>query len=162
MKTDHRNLILQVPANSTELAERLLPGVHNAETSNVRPSALLDVARKHHLALIVIFGSRAKGRASERSDIDVGALPIRGKKFDPLKFFCDISPILNKGNVDVIDLREAPDLLNWNVAQEGIPIFVQDAGVWDSFRIRAIQHYEDTRRLNCYKLMAIDRFLAEQ
>src|SRR5437016_5454907 len=56
-----------------------------------------SVAQKHGLRLVVLFGSRAVGRAHAHSDIDIGALPINSKSFDSLNFFCDVSEVIGGG-----------------------------------------------------------------
>lgn len=125
-------------------------------------TALERVCRRRRIQLLVLFGSRANGRATPRSDTDIAVLPLPGNKPDLDELYCDLSPIIRPGEVHVVNLRTAPALLMRNVALEGVPLYVTDESVWTSFRIRAIKAYEDVRRFDKYRMRAIDRYLREQ
>lgn len=159
---DTRSLTINTDPDYSDQAAVLI-GKLQASDGNARcKNALVEVAVKHRLDLIVVYGSQASGRSNERSDIDVAVLPAGSGSFDFDAVYCRLAEILNIADVDLVNLRNASSLLAWNVALEGVPIFARESETWNRFRLKAVKRYEDVRRFNRFKLMTIDRFLAEQ
>jgi uncharacterized protein len=114
--------------------------------------ALGVMAREHGLDLIVLFGSTARGRRREGSDMDI-AIQFVGSCPQPLTLeqeamasdalFRALRP---RCELDVVLLNGASPLLRWNVAQHGIPLHAASPSHWVSYRIRAHREYEDTAR----------------
>lgn len=114
--------------------------------------AIGAVARAHGLDLIVLFGSTARGRRRQGSDVDI-AIRFAGPRteaptleqeamasdalFRALKPRCEL---------DVVVLNGASPLLRWNVAQHGMPLHAASPSDWVCYRIRAHREYEDTAR----------------
>ena len=73
-------------------------------------------------AAVYLFGSRANGRQSEISDVDVGVLPRAPL---PRGLLADLREALAEANilceVDVVDLNDAPEAFRKQVLEEGIP-----------------------------------------
>ncbi|MCI4397809.1 MAG: nucleotidyltransferase domain-containing protein [Acidobacteria bacterium] len=72
-------------------------------------------------AAVYLFGSRANGRQSEISDVDVGVLPRAPL---PKGLLADLREALSEANVlcevDVVDLNDAPEAFRKRVVEEGI------------------------------------------
>jgi predicted nucleotidyltransferase len=114
--------------------------------------ALAKVAMEHGLDLVVLFGSTARGRRREGSDLDVG-IRFAGPRPHPptLEEEAMASDVLfrvlrPRCELDVVVLNGAPPLLRWNVAQHGIPLYHASPTDWVTYRIRAHRDYEDTAR----------------
>lgn len=89
---------------------------------NVPDRVLKDIAvfaSRRDVDRVTLFGSRAKGTNTERSDIDIA---VRGGDFDG--FYWDI-----KGQVhsllsfDVVDLNSASDELKKEIERSGVTIY---------------------------------------
>lgn len=73
---------------------------------------------------VVLFGSRATGKAGERADFDLGIygdVPISLKTFYHLSDFLDALPTLYR--IDWVDLNRASDALAHNALKEGKVIY---------------------------------------
>jgi predicted nucleotidyltransferase len=90
------------------------------------------------LRLLVIFGSRARGDAHERSDWDLGYLGEPGLDADGL--LADAVLALGTDHVDLVDLARASALLRYRAARDGVVVH-ESGGEFDRFCIEAISFY---------------------
>ncbi|MBD5131140.1 MAG: nucleotidyltransferase domain-containing protein [Clostridiales bacterium] len=91
---------------------------------NVIKNMVAEFAKYPEITKAVLFGSRARGDNSERSDYDVavyGELPQRNKTL--LRYFCSEElPTLHK--VDLIFMQEQPQsTFTDNIEKDGITIY---------------------------------------
>jgi predicted nucleotidyltransferase len=122
------------------------------ELTSQGTESLSALGSQHGLDLIVLFGSTAKGRRHESSDLDIAvrfvtqgaALPslreeatVEGALLDLLK---------PDREMDLVVLNGAPPLLKWNVAQHGIPLWSVSEAAWIGFRIAANREFEDAAK----------------
>ena len=97
--------------------------------------------------LLVLFGSRAKGQASEASDWDLAVL-LHPNKDEPLRIFA-LDPVLanllgcSSDAIDVVDLDHSSYLLQRVVAEEGALLFERRPGLFLNFTSRAIRQWAD-------------------
>lgn len=77
-------------------------------------------AKKHSVSKVILFGSRAKGTNTERSDIDIAVL---GGDFD--SFYFDIKENVNSLlSFDIVDLNNGiSDELKQELDKDGIIIY---------------------------------------
>jgi predicted nucleotidyltransferase len=92
--------------------------------------------------LVVLFGSQARGEARDGSDADVGVL------LDPyspeLRFRVEAELGRVAGRpVDVVLLDNAPPLLRFEVAQEGVLLFQRHDHLWTDFKAHAMVDWWD-------------------
>lgn len=118
---------------------------------NLQPLPTLDPAAvPRDLDLVVLFGSRAKGTATERSDWDL-AVGIDPGSHDPLRLF-SLDPELARAlgcssdAVDVVDLARASYLLQRVVAEDGQLLFERQPGLFATFCSRAKRQWADWSR----------------
>ena len=89
------------------------------------------------LKLAVLFGSRARGDARPGSDADLGLL------LDPysseLRFQVEAELGRAVGRpVDVVLLDDAPPLLRFEIARNGVLLFQREDHLWTGFKARAM------------------------
>jgi uncharacterized protein len=94
------------------------------------------------LKLAVLFGSRARGEARPGSDADLGLL------LDPyspeLRFRVEAELGRAAGRpVDVILLDDAPPLLRFEIAREGVLLFQREGHLWTDFKAKAMVDWWD-------------------
>ncbi len=94
------------------------------------------------LKLAVLFGSTARGQARPKSDVDLGVL------LDPyspqLRFQVEAELGRAAGRpVDVILLDDAPPLLRFEIAREGVLLFQREDHRWTDFKAKAMVDWWD-------------------
>jgi predicted nucleotidyltransferase len=111
---------------------------------------LRKVARLYDLDLIVLFGSRAGGRAGKASDIDVAVRARRRRWGDAnweLSLVSDLAGVLDSvGEVDVAFLNGADPVLLFEVASDGVPLFEAEPAGFSQFCSYAARRYEDNQK----------------
>lgn len=90
--------------------------------------------------LVVLFGSVARGQALPMSDLDIGIL---GAEFwQGLHIGAELARLCGH-QPHVVELDVASDLLRYEVARDGIPLFECEPDIWPRFRAEAIVCYLD-------------------
>lgn len=118
----------------------------------------VDVAalKEARVELLVLFGSRARDRGREGSDVDLGVVLGPGEpsleRLDAVRgaIRADVEP-------DLVVLDRADPLLLYEVARDGRPVYESASGAFERFRVRAVKRYMDTawiRRLEAEALRA--------
>lgn len=104
------------------------------------------------IAVLLVFGSRARGGARSDSDLDVAVLPrVEPAAGDEQRFrlhlqktiavaLADLAP---GGRVDVVFLDEAPDTLRQRVMEQGRMVLCRDAEAWKALRVQTMREYGD-------------------
>ena len=100
--------------------------------------ALADVSA---VRLAVLFGSAARGRADSRSDLDV-AVELEGGPEALSRLAVRLSRAAGR-EVDLVSLREAPPLLRFEIARDGIVIVERTPHAWADFRAKAMIDWWD-------------------
>jgi predicted nucleotidyltransferase len=100
------------------------------------------------IAVLVVFGSRARGTQRFDSDLDVGVLPESGTDSPRRRHLqADVAVALSHlapaGRVDVILMDEATDLLRQRIMETGRVVLCRDARAWRDLRVRTMREYGD-------------------
>jgi predicted nucleotidyltransferase len=98
------------------------------------------VAEQPTVRLIVLFGSVARDQAAPTSDADLGILG--GGFWDQLGIGAALGSLLGR-EPHVVDLAASSEVLRYEVARDGRPLYQADATVWPRFRADAIVRYLD-------------------
>lgn len=116
-----------------------------------------EIAKKHNLKLIVLFGSQATGRVHEKSDIDIAVLGSKAISFDEkLKLIGDFSNVLKREDVEVVDLATASPTLLYVVVENGKTIYEEAPDAFLEWKLYAITVWMETawlRNLRNKKLL---------
>jgi predicted nucleotidyltransferase len=101
--------------------------------------------------LVVVFGSAARGSGRPGSDLDVGVLFDGGTPGldEPAEPFDRRREAVARAlradrEIDLVVLDEADPLLLREVALDGRPVYEEEPGAFEGFRLRAIKRYLDT------------------
>lgn len=98
-------------------------------------------ARHPELALVVLFGSRARTDATDRSDWDIGY--VAGEGFERERFLADLVATLGTERVDLVDLERAGGLVRFRAARDGIPVFEATERAFARFWFDAVSFWCD-------------------
>lgn len=92
--------------------------------------------------LAVLFGSFARGDQRDDSDIDLGVRFSAGAEEDRDGLEIELGRVTGHA-VDLILLDEAPPLLRFEIARDGVPVVQRDEHAWADFRARAMLDWWD-------------------
>lgn len=92
------------------------------------------------LRLVVLFGSVARGGARSDSDVDIGVLG--GGFWQQLALGSALAGELGR-EPHVVDLHHASDVLSYEVARAGIPLFEGEPFAWARFQASAASRFYD-------------------
>jgi predicted nucleotidyltransferase len=111
---------------------------------------LKEAARRYDLDLVVLFGSKTRGRDRRDSDVDVAVRARRRRWGDAnweLSLVSDLSAALeSRGEVDVAFLNGADPVLLFEVARDGAPLFEAEPAGFAQFCSYAARRYDDNRK----------------
>jgi predicted nucleotidyltransferase len=113
-------------------------------SAKLTSTARQEADRVPGLRLVVLFGSVATGQARPDSDADLALLG--GDFWRALELGATLAGVLAR-QPHVIDLSTAPDMLQYEVAKTGIPLYEAEPWVWARFQARAMLSYFDLRPL---------------
>ncbi len=112
-------------------------------TRYMTPSLDIEqIAKKHSLDLVVMFGSRARGQARGDSDTDIAVRAARELSRDEeLTIASELDRLFP--NVDLCDTRKASPLLLGAVGQDATLLYQSRPGLFEEFKIFAWNQYMD-------------------
>jgi predicted nucleotidyltransferase len=133
-------------------------GKQFAVVSRKRLNAL---ARQYGIELIVLFGSRVRGEARGRSDLDVGVWFEAARFPSPRRLGALEAQLLDLWNDDVhlVPLNFVNPELRVAVAREGQVLYERRAGAWVRFAVQNLHLLHDAQHLREYDDDLIERFL---
>jgi predicted nucleotidyltransferase len=108
------------------------------------------VFARHPVVCAYLFGSRATDETWALSDVDVAVLLSPGVESRGLlraTLISDLMLALDRSDVDVVVLDDAPPLLKERVISRGRVIYCRDEAARVRFEVAARREYFDTRRL---------------
>jgi len=112
------------------------------------------------LKLVLLFGSIARGKVHEKSDIDLAFL--FDEPVDILGLTNKVTRFLQSDRVDVVDLKRASPLLKFCAAKEGVVLYERAPGLFNNFYSLAFRRYVDTKKLRNAQEEIINHFLEER
>ena len=128
--------------------------------SEVDKEKIANIAKRHNLALLVLFGSQATGYTHKKSDVDIGY--ISRKDIDYRKNYdisLELARIFKNPEVEVVNLDNVSPVFKKEVADQGILLFEEKKGIFDLFSIHANRIYIETKPLRFYQREMINDFI---
>lgn len=113
-----------------------------------------NLAEKHGLSLVVLFGSQATGALHPKSDVDIAVLS-KGH-IDMLALTGDFYKLLQREDVEVVNLGTASPTLMYVVVRDGKLLCENEVGAFLRWKLYAIWVWLDTawlRRLRDQKML---------
>jgi len=123
--------------------------------------AIRALLERSGVVLAYLFGSAARGRDREDSDLDIAALfggrvPASQRSELRLKLLTELVGLIHVNDIDLVVLNDAPPLLAYKVASTGRTI-LGDRPEQVRFAIQAIKRFIDTRPLRERLAARLDR-----
>ena len=105
---------------------------------------LQPIAQKFGVRFIVLFGSAARGKMHEESDIDVGVLMERSLTFNKrLKLWLELSNLF-RAEIDLAILNHAEPVFGLEVARDGKLLYEASKFAWENWRSYKTRQFWDT------------------
>lgn len=112
-------------------------------------------SRLPEVKLVVLFGSQARQKATDKSDWDIAflATPDSYLGMDQFTLQQDIALLLDLpfDDIDLVNLRRCSPLLAFAVAREGKPLYEATPAAFRMFQVRASKIYADTAKLRYFQ-----------
>ena len=93
------------------------------------------------LALLLVFGSQARGEAQAGSDWDLGYLG--DVQVDTAELLAGLVRVLGTDRIDLVDLSRANGLVRFRAARDGRLVYEATEGAADAFRLEAARFWCD-------------------
>jgi len=114
--------------------------------SKEQQSAFAAIARRFGLDLIILFGSRVKGKTSPASDVDIAVLPRNGLNFSSFSLIAhQLGKIIGNYNIDLASVKHASPLFLGQIAKNSRPLYERKKGDFLSFCLMAMKRYADAQ-----------------
>lgn len=103
------------------------------------------ILTQHGICLAVLFGSRARGTARERSDVDIGVLRSDGcaLSYRQLATLSEALAAHSLLPLDVTDLAPTDPLLRMEVVRDGELLFARSREDWVDFVAKTLIEHDD-------------------
>ena len=111
--------------------------------------------------LAVLFGSTARGQDRPKSDVDLGILLAPYSPELRFRVEADLGRAAGR-SVDVILLDDAPPLLRFEIAKEGVLLFQREDHLWTGFKAKAMVDWWDWAPTHRMIAAGVARRLREQ
>ncbi len=92
--------------------------------------------------LAVLFGSTARGKATRRSDVDLGVSVDPNTPAVRFKVQSELERAAGR-SVDIVFLEDAPPLLRFEISKDGVLLFQRQDDLWSRFKERALIDWWD-------------------
>lgn len=126
----------------------------NFKSENVIPALREFFSTRREVLFAYLFGSLATNQATPLSDIDIAVYIDPHKIKDEeylsefkLRLMGQLMNLLQTDHVDIVALNQTPPLLNHRIVSAGILVDQKDSSTEQTFFIRTLREYEDTRCL---------------
>lgn len=119
---------------------------------------LREIARKHSLRLLVLFGSQAHGTTHKESDIDIAFFP--GKKVDEEKLYGDIAAVLKRADIDLVNLFTTHNhMLRYEILSTCALVYEAERGLRSIMEWQSFFDYTDFKRYYDMRSALLDKKL---
>lgn len=106
-----------------------------------------ELAKKHNLSLVLLYGSQASGKISKDSDIDIAVLGIRPISTEGLiGLHNEFAQIFEVKEIDVKSLHNTDALFRYQVMHNAILLYGRSYD-YNTFKAYAFRDYHDSKDL---------------
>jgi|SRR3989338_861694 len=121
---------------------------------------IVDIAKRHKLALLVLFGSQATGHTHKKSDVDIGYLADREIDYrENYDITLELARIFKNPGVELVNINNVSPEFKKQVADTGVVLYEDDALTFDQFKISAFKLYIESKPLREFRAVAIKKFI---
>ena len=124
---------------------------------------LTSICKKHHLDLLMLFGSRAAEKINHLSDLDLAFCSSRQMSIEEEnKLFEELMRFYKRGDIDLININTTPNIyLRYQVFINGDPLYEKKSGLFAQRRWEAYIDFVDFKRFFLAKSILLDKKLKD-
>ena len=112
---------------------------------NINRTAITRIAQKHHLRLLVLFGSQATGKTHPKSDIDFAFYALH--PVNEQQLYDDLAALFKREDIDVLNLVTTHNhYLRFKILHTGKVVYEEKYGVYDRMKGESYFDYIDFRK----------------
>lgn len=119
---------------------------------------LNPLIKKHHISLLLLFGSRAKGNNLPESDLDLGVL-FEGDAFDRSEVIADLISVFPDYDLDLAILNHADPVLKFEIISNYRILYCADSEIFINFYTNTIKQYNDIQKFLKQEDLYLDNYL---
>jgi len=116
----------------------------------INSNEIIRIAKQYRLSLIYLFGSKARGRDTTFSDIDIAVLVKNKKEINFQKLILDLifkfSFVFNSDKIDLLILNKAGLDIQYTVISEGKVLYQLNEDIRCNYETRVISLYLDFQK----------------
>ena len=125
----------------------------NPARPDIYLGGIAEIAKKHGLALVALFGSRVRGDARKKSDFDIAYSSIKPIDLsEENRMATEFYSVFKTTDVDFVNLANTSPLLLMKIMDEGIPLYEAKESLFNSLYLYAIKIYRESEFLNKLRL----------
>lgn len=130
------------------------------DADKIKPQ-IKELAEKHGLSLVAIFGSQVSGKTHKESDVDFAF--TADKYISPretAEIIFDFTRYLKVGaNIELVNLKNASPLLLKQIAMNSLLMYEKEPHLYNLFKIYAIKRYMEERKFLKLRDLSLNKFL---
>ncbi len=111
---------------------------------------IIQIAKRYRISLIYLFGSKARGRETSLSDIDIAVLLEKDRDLNLKKTILDLifefSNIYHSDKIDLLILNKAGLDIQYNIISEGKILYQLNEDVRCNYETRTLKLYFDFQK----------------
>jgi predicted nucleotidyltransferase len=121
---------------------------------------LKKICEKHHIDLVVLFGSRAQGNSRRDSDLDIAVhLYPYDAKCDKLGLIVDLDHLFQR-TIDLVVLNTVEsDTLRHEIFKHGQPLYDRAGDLFTALKVDAFLRFGDSEYLRRIRDQSLRRYL---
>lgn len=109
---------------------------------------IAEIAKKHDLTLVVLFGSQATGHTHKESDVDVAYMSDKKLSFhDEVLLNTDLTEAFRNDKVSLVNLKTAPPLLLKQIVANAVVLYEKTSHLFTEIFLYAMRTYEEAKPL---------------
>ncbi|SQB34204.1 type VII toxin-antitoxin system MntA family adenylyltransferase antitoxin [Clostridium cochlearium] len=114
------------------------------EVINILDNNIEKLVEDYGIKLLYIFGSYAKGKNTEDSDLDIAVLLDENyNPMDKLSLIGDLTLIFKRDDIDLVILNSASPVLRHQIIKYGKLVYMESEEVKVFFEVKVLKVYMD-------------------
>lgn len=111
-------------------------------------SRISEMGKRRELALVILFGSRARGDAFKGSDIDIAYSSIKPMDLrEENEMAVELHEIFKTSDVDIANIANASPLLLRLITRDGIALYEAKESVFNELYLYALKIFREAKVL---------------
>jgi predicted nucleotidyltransferase len=119
---------------------------------------LENIVRKHGILMILLFGSRAKGNYSLKSDLDLGVL-FNDDNFDQTALIADLMAVFPNYTLDLAILNHSDPVFKFEIISNYQILFCAAPEIFIGFYTNTVKQYNDVQKFLLQEDIFIKKYL---